>query len=157
MTRLDERFESAVAELDGLIGTPALRPMDEFRRRDRRRTRATVSATVGLAIVAVAGLAIVRTVRDDDPTPIVDSTSTSVPAPEPPRVPIGTDLFAVGHGWLDGRNFQDQSVGPFMVYETEFGTEPSYWYYKGRGIVPIGTKYDSQAGGEQSTTESSDG
>lgn len=59
-----------------------------------------------------------------------------------PRIKIGTDLYKVGYGWLDGENFKDESTGPFMVFESEDSKDPTYWYYKGSGIVPVGTSLE---------------
>ncbi len=59
----------------------------------------------------------------------------------PDRIPMGTSLFKDGVAFLESRNFKEQSNnGPFLVYEFEDSKEPSFWYYKGVGIVPIGQK-----------------
>jgi hypothetical protein len=161
MPTLDERFDRAVAELDDILGSPTLRTTSEFRHRQRRRRLATATTTTGLAIVGIGGLVIVSAMRHDrGPAPVAEPAATSAStnaAPESERVRIGSDLFDTGYGWLDGRNFAETRVGPFMVYESDVATEPSYWYYKGVGIVPIGTKYDVRMGGESSTEESAGG
>lgn len=149
MTPLDERFEKARRELDATLPQPTVRPLDEFRRRDRRR-RTTVALGLGAVVVVatVGGLLAIDGRGGAEPEPAPAATTS----PASPRVRIATDLFAVGFAWLDGQNFDEpHEVGPFDVYELEDDTEPAYWYYKGMGVVPIGTRYDPTKTGETST------
>jgi hypothetical protein len=162
MPTLDERLTRAARELDESLAALVPRPMSDFRRRQRRRRVAVASVASVLAIAGLGGVAALLASRAGDDRaasapPSAVATSLPSPTTVPERVKIGSDLFAAGYGWLDGRNFDETNVGPYMVYETETATEPVYWYYKGMDIVPIGTSYDSQLTNETATFEEPEG
>lgn len=96
-------------------------------------------AGLALGILSIGvGLAMPAQSQSNRP-PWVDPAGKVMPEKMPARIKIGTDLFAAGYGWLDSTAFQNPSQeGPYMVYESETSTTPTFWFYHGAGIVPMG-------------------
>jgi polyisoprenoid-binding protein YceI len=99
--------------------------------------------TIGVVGAAACGAVAFAATSADEPAKRFNKETGEINVElMPSRIKIGTDLYKVGYGWLDNENFKDESTGPFMVFESEDSKDPAYWYYKGSGIVPIGTSLE---------------
>ncbi|MCX6522737.1 MAG: hypothetical protein NTZ21_18935 [Actinobacteria bacterium] len=96
---------------------------------------------LGVAIPAamLGGILVAQTGAEEPPWFNKDTGEIRVEL-MPERIPMGSDYFKSGIAYLESRNFKESQNGPFLVFEFEDSKEPSFWYYKGVGIVPIGTK-----------------
>lgn len=105
----------------------------------------TVSIVLGSGIALAVGIAMTSAPGGAEERPWFDSETGAIDIElMPERIKVSTALFDAGYGWLESRNFREPTNnGPFLVFENVDSKEPSFWYYKGMDVVPIGTKFIS--------------